>query len=104
MRRSLTIPALAFALTLGAGAAWADDDCFVPMANWQPRDAVIRLAQENGWTVRRIRIDDGCYQIIGRDAQGRALRVTLQPDTLEIRKRKNDKNDKNDKNEEHHND
>ena len=93
MRRSLTIPALTLALMLGAGAARADDDCFVPMADWQPRDAVIRLAQENGWTVRRIRIDDGCYQIIGRDAQDRALRVTLQPDTLEIRQRKRGKHE-----------
>jgi hypothetical protein len=45
----------------------ADDDCFVPMADWQPRDAVARLAEGNGWSVRRIKIDDGCYEIDGRD-------------------------------------
>lgn len=68
----------------GRSAALADDDCFVPMADWQPRDAVARLAEENGWAVRRIKIDDGCYEIDGRDAQGRAIEVTVHPATLEV--------------------
>ena len=68
MKKTLTI--LGFLAGLPAGAALADDDCFVPMAEWQPRDAVERLAEENGWTLRRIKIDDGCYEIDGRDAEG----------------------------------
>ena len=67
-----------------SGAAWADDDCFVPMADWQPRDAVARLAAENGWTVRRIKIDDGCYEIDGRDSADRAIEVKVHPGTLQI--------------------
>ena len=62
----------------------ADDDCFVPMADWQPREAVARLAAEKGWKVRRIKIDDGCYEIIGRDAKGHRIEVTIQPATLEV--------------------
>jgi len=38
----------------------------------------------NGWTVRRIKIDDGCYEIDGRDAAGRAIEVTVHPATLEV--------------------
>ena len=51
----------AFALTtLGAGAALADDDdCDAPMADWQPRSAVQRMAESRGWIVRRIKTDDG---------------------------------------------
>lgn len=82
MRKTLTI--LAFLAALPAGAAFADDDCFVPMADWQPREAVAQFAVEQGWTVRRIRIDDGCYEIDGRDAQGRAIEVKLHPGTLQI--------------------
>lgn len=66
------------------GAAAAEEDCFVPMANWQPREAVARLATEMGWTVRRIKIDDGCYQIDGRDSQGRRVEVTIHPATLDV--------------------
>ncbi len=56
MKKTLTI--IGFLAVFPAGAALADDDCFVPMADWQPRDAVAMLAEENGWTVRRIKIDD----------------------------------------------
>ncbi|MFW2543956.1 PepSY domain-containing protein [Primorskyibacter sp. 2E107] len=82
MTKTLTI--LAVLAVFPAGVALADDDCFVPMANWQPRASVVRLADENGWTVRRIKIDDGCYEIDGRDAEGRAIEVTVHPATLQV--------------------
>ncbi|MEZ5751594.1 MAG: PepSY domain-containing protein [Paracoccaceae bacterium] len=82
MKTTMTI--LGFVAALQATAAWADDDCFVPMADWHPRDAVMRLAETNNWTVRRIKIDDGCYEIDGRDAQGRQIEVTVHPGTLDI--------------------
>jgi len=82
MRKTLTI--LAFLAVLPAPMAMADDDCFVPMADWQPRAAVAQLATDNGWTVRRIKIDDGCYEIDGRDAAGRAVEVKVHPGTLQI--------------------
>ncbi|MDZ4087108.1 MAG: PepSY domain-containing protein [Tabrizicola sp.] len=82
MRKTLTI--LAFLAALPAGAALADDDCFVPMADWQPREAAAEFATSQGWEVRRIKIDDGCYEIDGRDAQGRAIEVKLHPGTLQI--------------------
>ena len=82
MRKTVTI--LGFLALFPAAAAVADEDCFVPMADWQPRDAVARLAAENGWTVRRIKIDDGCYEIDGRDADGRRIEVTVHPQTLQV--------------------
>lgn len=82
MRKTLTI--LAFLVALPAGTALAEDDCFVPMADWQPREAVSQFAIAQGWEVGRIRIDDGCYAIDGRDAQGRAIEVELHPGTLQI--------------------
>ena len=66
------------------GVVMADDDCIVPMADWQPRDAVLRMAADNGWSVRRIKIDDGCYEIDGRDAEGRRIEVTVSPDSLQV--------------------
>ncbi|WP_322988336.1 PepSY domain-containing protein [Hoeflea sp.] len=69
----------------GAGIALADDDdCRVPMADWQPREAVQKMAEAQGWTVRRIKADDGCYEIDGRDAQGREIEVKVDPATLAI--------------------
>ncbi|GGH63261.1 PepSY domain-containing protein [Frigidibacter albus] len=82
MKKTLTV--LGFLAVFPAGLANADDDCFVPMADWQPRDAVARLAEENGWSVRRIKIDDGCYEIDGTDAAGRRIEVTVDPATLQV--------------------
>lgn len=82
MRKTLTI--LALAAILPAGAAVAGDDCLVPMADWQPREAVAKQAVDQGWTVRRIKIDDGCYEVDGLDAQGRAIEAKIHPGTLKI--------------------
>lgn len=82
MRKLLTI--LALAVLLPAAPARADETCFAPMKDWQPREAVLKFARDKGWTVRRLRIDDGCYVIRGTDAKGRAIEVTLHPATLAI--------------------
>ncbi len=82
MKRFLAILAIVAALPFGS--ALADDDCFVPLADWQPRDAVARLAEENGWIVRRIKVDDGCYEIKGTDRDGRRIEVTVHPGTLQV--------------------
>lgn len=82
MRKTLTI--LAILAGMPAGAAFADEGCFVPMADWQPRESVAKLAQQKGWQVRRIKIDDGCYEIDARDATGRSIEVTVHPATLEV--------------------
>ena len=70
---------------LPAGVALADDDCFVPMADWQPRGPDARLAEENGRSVRRIKIGDSCYEIRGRGSDGRRIDVTARPAALQVR-------------------
>lgn len=76
--------ALAASLVLVAGPLRADDDCAVPMADWQPRAAVEAMAAAQGWQVSRIRLDDGCYEVTGQDAQGRWIEVKLDPASLQI--------------------
>lgn len=75
---------LAAALGLAAGPATASDDCDVPVARWQPREAVTRMAHQKGWDLKRVKIDEGCYEVRGEDAQGRAFKAKLDPETLEI--------------------
>ncbi len=82
MKKSLTT--LAILAVLPAGAALAGDDCRVPMADWQPREAVMQLAERQGWSVREIEIDDGCYEIEGQDTDGRDIEVKLDPATLAV--------------------
>jgi hypothetical protein len=74
-----------FALLMLAGmSVHADDDCDVPTASWQPRGAVEALAQRNGWQIDHLKVDDGCYEIKGRDSEGFRFKVRLNPASLDV--------------------
>ena len=83
---SLRYGAFALALSL-SWAAWptlASDDCEVPVEQWQSREAVQQMAAAQGWEVQRIKIDDGCYEVHGKDNQGRAFKAKIDPQTLKV--------------------
>jgi hypothetical protein len=77
-------------LSLGVAAlpAWAGDDCDAPLSRWQSRDAVRQMAAAKGWQIQRLKIDDGCYEIRATDAEGRAFKAKLDPETLKVLKMK----------------
>ncbi|MBE0529567.1 MAG: PepSY domain-containing protein [Rhodospirillales bacterium] len=87
MTRTLIATALAFA-TLGSGAAVAADRCTVPMAEWQPREALQKKLQTAGWKVNRIKTDDGCYETYAIDDKGRRVEAYFDPKTFEMVKMK----------------
>ncbi|MCC6867598.1 MAG: PepSY domain-containing protein [Burkholderiales bacterium] len=87
MKEKLLIIATGLAV-LAPGIALADDDCQVPMAQWQSRRAVEQMASDRGWTVHRIKVDDGCYEIRGQDANGRDIKVKVDPASLAVVKLK----------------
>ena len=79
--------ALAAAVLLsvsGAGAALADDDCRTAVSEWQPRQAAVAMAEGFGWDVRRVKVEDGCYEVKGRDADGNEVEAKLDPGTLAL--------------------
>jgi hypothetical protein len=61
---------LSLSLLLLSGTALADDDCDDPVASWQPRENLREKLEAEGWTVHRIKVDDGCYEVRGLDADG----------------------------------
>ncbi|CAM5281431.1 hypothetical protein AFEL58S_00226 [Afipia felis] len=71
-------------LAMAGSVARADNDCHVAMDQWQPREAVQTMATLRGWTVNRIKIDDGCYEVRGTDESGRAFKAKIDPATLAI--------------------
>ncbi|PIV76306.1 MAG: PepSY domain-containing protein [Rhodobacteraceae bacterium CG17_big_fil_post_rev_8_21_14_2_50_65_11] len=76
-------PTIFAVVLLGAGAALADDDdCSSPMSQWQPQEAVVQHAAQLGIEVRRLRIDDGCYEVRGRDNDGNRVELKLDPASL----------------------
>ncbi len=84
MKPRILFPSLLLGLA-GANPAIARDDlCFVPIANWQPRNVIIEQAEAQGWKVRWIKTDHGCYEIKGRDERGFRFEVLVNPQTLEV--------------------
>jgi hypothetical protein len=53
---------LSLSLLLLSGTALADDDCDDPVASWQPRENLREKLEAEGWTVHRIKVDDGCRE------------------------------------------
>ncbi len=68
--------------------SWADDDCDAPVARWQSREAVRQMAARQSWQIQRLKIDDGCYELRGTDAQGRDFKAKIEPETLKVLKLK----------------
>ncbi len=77
---------LVLSLGLAVLPAWASDDCDAPVNRWQTREALRQWASAQGWQVQRLKIDDGCYEIRGTDAQGRRFKARIDPETLKVLK------------------
>lgn len=84
MRASSLLHGLWLATLVVGQSAWAGKDCDAPPELWQPRSAVLALAERQGWEVEKLKIDDGCYELRGRDADGRRLKAKIDPATLEV--------------------
>ena len=80
---------LALSLGLATLPVLADDDCDAPLARWQSREAVRQMAAQQGWQIQRLKIDDGCYEVRGINAQGKAFKAKIDPETLKVLKLKN---------------
>lgn len=73
-------------MALVALPVWAGPDCEAPLGRWQTREAVRQAAAAKGWQIQRLKIEDGCYEIRGTDAQGRSFKAKLDPETLAVLK------------------
>lgn len=64
-------------------AAEASTRCKVPMGDWLPKEQVEQRLISQGWTIDRLKTDDGCYKIYGKNPQGQRAKVKLDPATLQ---------------------
>jgi hypothetical protein len=77
---------LAALAALGASCtALADTDCTDPITDWKAREVLRQQVELRGWTVQRIKVDDGCYEVRGTDRLGNKVKAKYGPATLRIR-------------------
>ena len=80
------LPTAMLLALVASGTALAGDDCHRPMAEWQSRETVTTRVAELGITTERVRIDDGCYEVRGRDRNGNQVGLKVDPASLAILK------------------
>lgn len=73
---------------LAAGIAHAEDEstkCDVPKDKWISEDAMKAKAKakakELGLDVRKIKIENGCYEVYAIDAKGKKVEQVFNPET-----------------------
>ncbi|MBC7993521.1 MAG: PepSY domain-containing protein [Rhizobacter sp.] len=75
----------AVAGTLFAGAAFAHGDvkCDIPKAEWKGQMELQAKLVNEGWKVRKVKVENGCYEVYGFDAKGERAEAFFDPKTFE---------------------
>ena len=63
--------------------ALAADKCNVPVDQWQPREALQAKLEGEGWKIKSIASEAGCYEAYAIDANGKRVEAYFNPKTLE---------------------
>jgi hypothetical protein len=77
--------ALVAAIALvAASPALADGKCSsAPKSKWQPKEALQQRLESDGYSVRRIKIEGGCYEVYAFDKEGKRANMAYNVETLE---------------------
>ena len=77
----VALPALmSSAASFATGLATCDSG---PQETWQPQAKLEQQLTEQGWKVRRIKIDGGCYEVYALDDKGQRVEAYFHPRTLD---------------------
>lgn len=71
------------ALSTAAGATGMATCDSGPKEGWQATSKLETMLKEKGWTVRRIKVDGGCYEVYALDDKGTRVEAYFHPVTLE---------------------
>lgn len=86
IRHPLQMICLCLGMGLATQVAMAHGDfkCSEPSKEWKLREDLSDKLQADGWDVRKIKIDNGCYEVYGFDGKGKRREAYFNPRTLEL--------------------
>lgn len=82
MKRLLTL--FATTLAFNAFAQHAEKCEPIPKAEWRPKAELERKLTTQGWKVNRIKVENGCYEVYGRNEKNAKVETFFHPKTLEV--------------------
>ena len=80
MRSHFLIPLLG---VLAAGPALASENCTAPQDQWRPVEDLKAQLEGEGWTVSNVKTEDGCYEVYGKDKDGKRVEIFFDPVSFE---------------------
>ena len=77
------ITAASFA-SIVASPAFANGKCAsAAKSKWQPKGALEQQLKDQGYVVRRIKVEGGCYEVYALDKEGKRANMAYNAETLE---------------------
>ena len=66
-------------------AAMAGADCKVhPKEEWAPEATLKQALADEGYTIKKFKVDGNCYEIYGKNKEGKKVEIYFDTKTLEI--------------------
>ena len=56
----------------------------IPKEEWKSRAELEKKLTDQGWKVTRVKIENGCYEVYGRDEKNRKVETFFHPKTLAV--------------------
>lgn len=78
----LTLIATLAALATATPVLAEKIECNVPKDKWQTEDALRSQLTAEGWTIKTVKVDEGCYEVYAHDKDGKKVEVYFDPATL----------------------
>jgi hypothetical protein len=65
--------------------ALASADCPVyPKEEWASEETLKKVLKEEGYTIKKFKVDGNCYEIYGRNKEGKKVEIYFDTKTLAI--------------------
>jgi hypothetical protein len=72
------------ALTATPAAATGAVKCQAgPQSGWKTKEALTAMLVKDGWTVRKAKVDGGCYEVYGTTPEGDRVEAYFHPVSFE---------------------
>jgi len=84
---SKPIPVVALIAVLTSATAFGADLCNVPEAERQPIEALQRKLEDQGWKIKKIKTDRGCYEAYATTGGGQRVEAYFNPKTFKLIKK-----------------
>ena len=80
----MRVSAFAVLAIVAAGPAFAAGTCSsAPKSKWQSKSALESQLQTDGYKVRQIKTEGGCYEVYATDKDGKRANMAFNAETLE---------------------